>query len=102
IVRRHSRNTHGRELQYAGPFGFEPLRETICVYLKTARAVRCEPHQVMIVNGSQQALEISTRVLLDPGTPAWVEEPGYWLTRHVLTAAGCRLVPVPLDSDGLK
>jgi GntR family transcriptional regulator/MocR family aminotransferase len=102
IVRRHCRNPHGRELQYAGPLGFEPLRETICAYLKTARAVRCEPHQVMIVAGSQQALEISTRVLLDPGSSAWVEEPGYWLTRHVLIAAGCRCVPVPLDNEGLK
>jgi GntR family transcriptional regulator / MocR family aminotransferase len=102
IVRRHSRNPDTRELQYTGPLGFEPLRETISTYLRTARAVRCEPHQIMIVNGSQQGLEISARTLLDPGSPAWVEEPGYWLTRHVLTAAGCRLVPVPLDDEGLN
>jgi GntR family transcriptional regulator/MocR family aminotransferase len=102
IVRRHCRGPRCSELQYAGPLGFEPLRETICSYLKTARAVHCDPHQVMIVAGSQQALEISTRVLLDPGSAAWVEEPGYWLTRHVLLAAGCRLVPVPLDNEGLK
>jgi GntR family transcriptional regulator/MocR family aminotransferase len=63
--------------------------------------VHCDPDQVMIVAGSQQALEITTRVLLDDRSPAWVEEPGYWLTRQVLTAAGCRLVPVPVDSEGL-
>jgi GntR family transcriptional regulator/MocR family aminotransferase len=55
----------------------------------------------MIVAGSQQALEVSTRVLLDDQSAAWLEEPGYWLTRQVLTAAGCRLVPVPVDSEGL-
>jgi GntR family transcriptional regulator/MocR family aminotransferase len=56
----------------------------------------------MIVAGSQQALEISTRVLLDPETSVWVEEPGYWLTRRVLTLAGCRMIPVPVDTEGLN
>ena len=56
----------------------------------------------MIVSGSQQALDITTRVLLDPGSPVWVEEPGYWLVHHVLKAAGCRVVPVPVDQEGLN
>jgi GntR family transcriptional regulator/MocR family aminotransferase len=55
----------------------------------------------MIVSGSQQALELSARVLLDPGSRVWIEEPSYRLTRDVLTLAGCRLVPVPVDKDGL-
>jgi GntR family transcriptional regulator/MocR family aminotransferase len=55
----------------------------------------------MIVSGSQQAVDLSTRVLLDPGSPVWMEEPGYWLARHVLIAAGCRIVPVPVDAEGL-
>jgi GntR family transcriptional regulator/MocR family aminotransferase len=55
----------------------------------------------MIVSGSQQALDISARVLLDAESPVWVEEPGYALTRHVLTSAGCRLIPVPVDSEGI-
>jgi GntR family transcriptional regulator/MocR family aminotransferase len=101
LVMRHCRNPHANQLQYAGPMGLEPLREAICTYLRTARAVRCDPQQAMIVSGSQQALEISARVLLDTGDPAWVEEPGYWLTRHVLTVAGCRMVPVPVDAEGL-
>jgi GntR family transcriptional regulator/MocR family aminotransferase len=101
IVMRHCRNPRARELQYGGPLGFEELRKAICAYLRTARAVHCDPEQVMIVAGSQQALEITTRVLLDDRSAAWVEEPGYWLTRHVLTAAGCRLVPVPVDGEGL-
>ncbi len=56
----------------------------------------------MIVSGSQQALEISARVLLDPGSPVWVEEPGYRLARDVLALAGCHLVPVPVDGEGLN
>ncbi len=101
IVMHHCRNTHANELRYGGPLGLEKLREAICTYIRTARGVRCDPHQVMIVTGSQQALELSARVLLDPGSPAWVEEPGYWLIRHVLTAADCRLVPVPVDIEGI-
>jgi GntR family transcriptional regulator/MocR family aminotransferase len=101
IVMRHCRSPHARELHYGGPLGFAELRKAICAYLRTARAVHCDPDHVMIVAGSQQALEITTRVLLDDRSPAWVEEPGYWLTRQVLTAAGCRLVPVPVDSEGL-
>jgi GntR family transcriptional regulator/MocR family aminotransferase len=81
--------------------GSEPMRDAICTYLRTSRAVRCDPQQIMIVSGSQQALEISARVLLDPQSPVWIEEPGYWLARHVLMAAGCRLVPVPVDSEGM-
>ena len=101
LVTRHCRNPHARDLHYAGALGSELLRDAICTYLRTARAVRCDPSQVMIVSGSQQALEISARVLLDPGSPVWTEEPGYWLARHVLNAAGCRLVPVPVDSEGI-
>jgi GntR family transcriptional regulator / MocR family aminotransferase len=101
LVMRHCRNPHAHALHYGGPMGMEALREAICTYLGTARAVRCEPRQIMIVSGSQQGLEISARVLLDPGASAWMEEPGYWLARHVLTLAGCKLVPVPVDSEGL-
>jgi histidinol-phosphate/aromatic aminotransferase/cobyric acid decarboxylase-like protein len=68
----------------------EALRGAIATYLRTSRAVLCEAEQIMIVRGSQQALDITTRVLLDAGAVVWVEEPGYWLVHHVLKAAGCR------------
>ena len=81
--------------------GLETLRRAISVYLRTSRGVLCEPDQIMIVNGSQQALDITTRVLLDPGDEVWVEDPGYWLIHHVLKIAGCAEVPVPVDAQGL-
>lgn len=85
----------------AHPFGLEPFREAVCAYLRTSRAVRCDPSQIMIVSGSQQALDITTRVLLDPGDAAWLEEPCYPLARAVLIGSGCHPVPVPVDQDGL-
>jgi GntR family transcriptional regulator/MocR family aminotransferase len=55
----------------------------------------------MVVSGSQQALDITARVLFDKGNRVLVEEPGYRLGRAVLAAAGCQLVPVPVDNDGM-
>jgi len=57
---------------------------------------------VLVVGGSQQALDLAARALLDPGDPVWVEEPGYWGAWDALEAAGgARLVPVPVDAEGL-
>jgi GntR family transcriptional regulator/MocR family aminotransferase len=102
LVARYSRNMKFSGLQYGDPMGLLELREAISNYLRTSRGVRCEADQIIIVSGSQQALDISCRVLLDPASPAWVEEPGYWLVHHVLKAAGCRVVPVPVDAEGLN
>jgi len=101
LVNRHVRNIRVNSLHYGDPMGCENFRATIAGYLRTTRAVNCDASQVMIVSGSQQALELSARVLLNPGDRVWMEEPGYWLARHVFTLAGCRLVPVPVDGEGL-
>jgi GntR family transcriptional regulator/MocR family aminotransferase len=101
LVARHSRNPLAALLQYGDPMGRQPFREAVAAYLRTARAVRCEPEQVMVVSGSQQALDITARVLLESGDRVWVEEPGYRGARDVLTMAGASLVPVPVDAEGL-
>ncbi len=101
LASRYFRELKVGALQYGHPMGLEELRQALAAYLRTSRGVRCESDQIMIVSGSQQALDISTRVLVDAGAPVWVEEPGYWLVHHVLRAAGCRAIPVPVDSEGL-
>jgi GntR family transcriptional regulator / MocR family aminotransferase len=102
LIARHSRNPQASVLYSARPLGSERFREQICFYLRTARAVKCDPDQIMVVSGSQQALDITARVLLDPGDSVLIEEPGYSLERTVLTAAGCRLIPVPVDQEGME
>src|SRR6202034_1408838 len=96
-----SRNPNANALHHIEPLGSERFREAICSYLRTARGVQCEPSHIMVVSGSQHALDITARVLLDPGSPVWVEEPGYSFMREVLTLTGCRMVPVPVDDEGL-
>lgn len=88
-------------LGYGDPAGYFPLRRVISEHLGPARAVRCEPGQIIIVSGSQQALDLCARVLLDPGDAAWVEDPGYRGARAALIGAGARPVPVPVDAQGL-
>jgi GntR family transcriptional regulator / MocR family aminotransferase len=102
LLTRYARNMQVGALQYGEPMGLWELREAIATYLRTARAVHCEPEQVMIVSGSQQALDVTTRTLLNPGSRVWVEEPGYWVIPRVLKAAGCRPIPVPVDEEGLN
>ncbi len=101
LVARHSRSPRAHAIRQIDPLGLMPLRDAICLYLRTARAVRCEPEQIMVVSGSQQALNITARVLLDPRDSAWIEEPCYTLVRSVLVGSGCRVVPVPVDGEGL-
>ncbi len=101
LISRHSRNPVASALHHVDPLGSQRFRQEICSYLRTARAVQCTPNQIMIVSGSQQALDITARVLLDPGSPVFVEDPGYGLARTVLTAARCSLIPVPVDGEGM-
>ncbi|HUX67976.1 MAG TPA: PLP-dependent aminotransferase family protein [Terriglobales bacterium] len=102
LAARHSRNPRAALLHRLDPLGAERLRQAVCGYLRTARSVRCEPEQILIVGGSQQALDLCARALCDAGTPVWVEEPGYWLARNAFGNAGARLVPVPVDGEGLE
>jgi GntR family transcriptional regulator/MocR family aminotransferase len=103
LVGRHARAQREKteEMRYGDPMGHRPFREAVAAYLRTSRAVRCEADQVMAVSGSQQALSLIARVLVDPGRPVWVEEPGYPGARNVLRLRGARLVPVPVDAEGL-
>jgi len=101
LVNHHSRNPCSSSLQRIDPMGSPRFRQEICRYLRTARSAKCDPDQIMIVSGSQQALDITARVLLNPGDSVLVEEPGYHLERTLLEAAGCRLKLVSVDEQGM-
>jgi len=102
ILLRHARKAPVRHLDYGAAGGSLALREAISVHLRRARAVICEASQVIVLNGSQQALDLIARVLIERGDPVAVEDPQYQGTREVLRAAGARLQPVAVDRDGLR
>jgi GntR family transcriptional regulator / MocR family aminotransferase len=102
LMRQAARSLGSQDLGYSDPSGFPVLRDAICRYLQAARAVRCEPDQIIITAGTQQGIDIATRVLLRPGDRVWIEDPGYPLTRDMLVAAGMRVCPVAVDEQGLQ
>ena len=101
MLLRCARRAPVSELDYGPAGGNRDLQEAICAHLRRSRAVACDPAQVIVVNGSQQALDLIARVLIERGDRVAMEDPGYQGTREVLRAAGARLFPVAVDGDGL-
>src|SRR2546421_10107255 len=75
LVARHWRRPPRTMLDYGDPAGYHPLRQAIADYLAAVRGVRCEPEQVLVVAGAQQALDLAIRVALDPKDVGCIEEP---------------------------
>jgi GntR family transcriptional regulator / MocR family aminotransferase len=101
LTHRAVRRLGANDLGYTDPAGLAELRGNICEYLRAARAVRCDPEQVVITGGTQQAIDIAIRVLLAPGDEVWVEDPGYPLTHAQLLLAKARPHAIPVDTQGL-
>lgn len=103
LMSRHCRNGNFTLLDCPNrAAGYLPLRQAICSYLARARALTCRPEQVIVVNGSQQALDLVTRVVLDPGDRVGIEEPGYIGAQKAFQAQGALLEPLFIDSNGVK
>jgi GntR family transcriptional regulator / MocR family aminotransferase len=81
--------------------GYAPLRKAIAHYISRVRAVNCEPDQVLITNGTQQALALVTRLLIDPGDTIAMEDPGYISARRVFISQGAKILPITVDTSGL-
>ncbi|MET4569734.1 PLP-dependent aminotransferase family protein [Rhodanobacter soli] len=100
----------GRELARAATYtptsaissqGSLPLREQVCEYLARRRGVQALPENVLIVSGTQQAISLTARVLLNEGDPVVIEEPHYFGVYQALISHGARVCTVPVDEDGL-
>src|SRR5579884_42393 len=98
---RNERRTVLRDLDYGPATGNQNLQEAIAAHVRKSRAVACDPSQVIIVNGAQQAIDLIVRVLLGRGDRVAIEDPQYRGARHALLAAEARLCPVPVDNDGV-
>jgi GntR family transcriptional regulator / MocR family aminotransferase len=100
----------GRELARAAPYtrltinevaGVGALRQQTCDYLARRRGVQAEPDDVVIVSGTQQAIELTARVLLNEGDRVVLEEPHYFSAHQALVAHGAELVAIPTDENGI-
>jgi GntR family transcriptional regulator / MocR family aminotransferase len=91
-----------RDLDYGPPGGRWELREAIARRLHRLRGINTGPERVVIVNGTQQALDLVSRVLLNPGDRVLLEEPHYTGARCALTSAGSDLIPATVDDEGIR
>jgi len=101
LLGRRAREATRRELDYGPPGGAPELREALAGYLARARGVACESAQLLVVSGSQQAIDLAARLLVDPGAGAVVEDPHYPGMRLALEAAGAEILALPVDDEGL-
>ena len=95
-------NRRPERLAYDDPRGMLRLRAALQGYLWRSRSVRCDVDQIVVVNGSQQGLDLCARLLLDAGDRFVMEDPGYLMARRVFSATGALALPIPVDRDGLK
>lgn len=84
------------------PLGYEPLRIEIANYIAQTRAVYCHPEQILITQGTQQALSLTASVLLNTGDVIALENPGYLSARKIFSSHGATLVPVAVDDEGIQ
>ena len=101
LLSRHCRE-NSTWLDYAtDALGYKPLREAIARYLSRSRAVQCEPEQVIITNGTQQALYLIMRLSIELGDAIALEDPGYLSARRIFLSQGAKLLPIRVDESGL-
>jgi GntR family transcriptional regulator/MocR family aminotransferase len=100
-VRRQISAGAGIDRGYGDPRGSEALRNQIAIHLAATRGIQCDPACIVILGSTQQALRLCAEALLEPGDAVWFEDPGYPASRRALEAAGVKLVPIPVDNQGL-
>ncbi len=100
IASRRLRQLTTSQLLGCKPGGYDPLRTAVAEYLVSSRGVVCTEAQVVIVSGVQEALDLTARILLNVGDRVLMEDPGYQVAYSAFHAAGARVVPVPVDSNG--
>lgn len=101
LAGRRLRGMGDADMDYQAPGGYLPLRRTIAAYLGVSRGIACAPEQVFVTTGYLDSLNLIRHTVLSAGDKGWFEDPGYPYARQFLERAGMRLVPVPVDDEGL-
>jgi len=101
LVIRRARRLPASAFTYQNAAGYLPLREAVAVHAIASRGVRCTPEQIIIISGAQGGLDLAARLLINAGDPVWMENPGYLKARGAFLGSGARIIPVPVDHEGL-
>lgn len=88
-------------LGYGDPAGDAQLRELIAAYLRNSRGLHCDPGQIVVTCGAQQAISLCAQLLVQPGDRVAIENPGYRAAGHAFAVAGAQLQGIAVDAEGL-
>ncbi len=102
IINKIGHNFPTRYLRNIDATGHKGLKEAVSQYLQTYRAVNCNPDQILIINGSQQGLDLICRTLLNENDNVLLEDPSYFGMRDVVRSIKVNILPVPVDNEGLQ
>jgi GntR family transcriptional regulator / MocR family aminotransferase len=102
LIAQQGRELSAADMGYPEHAGCRPLRDAIAAYLAVARGILCDARQIVITSGYQGALDAIGRALLRRGDTVWFEDPCYHLARVALERAGITLVPIQVDSEGMR
>ena len=100
LSRRRWKQATGGNLSYGHPAGYLQLRKSIAEYVQAFRGVRCDHSQVMVLSGTQQAIDVTSRLVLCPGDKVLFENPGYRTARAAIKTQGAEIVAMPIDENG--
>jgi 2-aminoadipate transaminase len=92
----------GAALQYGATEGYQPLREQLAKFMQSKGVAELAPEQLIVTTGSQQALDLLGKCLVDPGSKAIVEGPTFLATIQCFRLYGAELVSAPIDGDGVQ
>lgn len=88
-------------LQYSATEGYLPLRESLG-HLMQNRGIKANSEEIIVLSGSQQAIDLTARILIDPGDIVIVEEPTFFSALQIFESVGARIIAVPIDAKGMK
>ena len=94
------RKMHLLHLAYDDVQGYFPLRKAIADHLRISRSIKCDPGQILIVNGTRQALHLAAEMLINKGDQCWIEDPGYPGAVSAIERFGGQVCPIPVISGG--
>lgn len=102
ITARCYRELRSGNYYYEDSLGYRPLREALAAYLTLKRQVNCTAEQIMIVNGSQEAIFICAEIFVHAGTRVFLENPSYKLARFVFENKKGEIHFIPVDHEGMQ
>lgn len=102
VLARTARQQSCNQCQNSNPQGQASLRSAIAMHLSVSRAVACTSEDIIVTSGAQQALNILARILITPSkTQVAIEHPGYPMAKQIFSAAGAKIINVPVDLEGI-